>query len=184
MTSGGYSKSWRFSCGTTGSDPDTWTTDRGLEDWRRAPAATRRLPDSRCMGGSAARSVVWLVGYSGGDGFEAAEERYHALAGTTIATPNPSDFVEAATLDMVDGLLRDHEPGDMDAGLGNLSSELPRPLRARTCCPCPPASCRLRHQLRLSSDPRVSRPVGACRRTPEQCCRDPWRSGAGRLHPL
>jgi hypothetical protein len=26
-------------------------------------------------------------------------------------------------------------------------------------------------------------PVGAGRRTPGQCCRDPWRSGAGRLHP-
>jgi hypothetical protein len=48
---------------------------------------------------------VWLVGYSGADGFEAAEERYHALPERLSQDPNPSDFVEAATLDMVDGLL-------------------------------------------------------------------------------
>jgi hypothetical protein len=48
---------------------------------------------------------LWLVGYSGVDGFEAAEERYHALPERLSQHPNPSDFVEAATLDMVDGLL-------------------------------------------------------------------------------
>ena len=29
----------------------------------------------------------------------------------------------------------------------------------------------------------VGQPWGACRRTLGQCCRDPWRSGAGRFHP-
>jgi hypothetical protein len=48
---------------------------------------------------------VWLVGYSGADGFEAAEARYHALPERLSQHPNPSDLVEATTLDMVDGLL-------------------------------------------------------------------------------
>ena len=48
---------------------------------------------------------VWLVGYSGADGFKAAEERYHALPERLTLSPDPSDFVQAATLDMVDRLL-------------------------------------------------------------------------------
>jgi ribosomal protein L11 methylase PrmA len=47
---------------------------------------------------------VWLVGYSGADGFEAAEERYHDLPERLAIDPNPSDFIETATLDMVDRL--------------------------------------------------------------------------------
>jgi hypothetical protein len=45
---------------------------------------------------------VWLVGYSGADGFEAAEERYHASPDRLALDPNPSDFIAEATLDMVD----------------------------------------------------------------------------------
>jgi hypothetical protein len=45
---------------------------------------------------------VWVVGYSGADGFEAAEQRYHALSGRLSLNPNPSDFIESATLDMVE----------------------------------------------------------------------------------
>jgi len=48
---------------------------------------------------------VWLVGYSGADGFEAAEKRYHSRPERLAQDPNPSDFIEAATLDMVDAVL-------------------------------------------------------------------------------
>jgi NIPSNAP protein len=48
---------------------------------------------------------VWLVGYSGADGFESAEARYHALPERLSQRPDPSAFVETATLDMVDRLL-------------------------------------------------------------------------------
>ena len=48
---------------------------------------------------------VWLVGYSGADGFDAAESRYHALPERLSQHPNPSDFVETATLDMVERLV-------------------------------------------------------------------------------
>jgi hypothetical protein len=45
---------------------------------------------------------VWVVGYSGADGFEAAEQRYHDRPERLALNPNPSDFIEVATLDMVD----------------------------------------------------------------------------------
>ena len=47
---------------------------------------------------------VWVVGYSGADGFAAAEARYHARPERLALRPNPSDFVETATLDMVESL--------------------------------------------------------------------------------
>jgi hypothetical protein len=47
---------------------------------------------------------VWLVGYDGADGFEAAEARYHSSAGRGALSPEPSEFIEEATLDMVDPL--------------------------------------------------------------------------------
>jgi ribosomal protein L11 methylase PrmA len=47
---------------------------------------------------------VWVVGYTA-DGFEAAEQRYHDLPERLAQQPNPSDFVEVATLDMVDRML-------------------------------------------------------------------------------
>jgi hypothetical protein len=45
---------------------------------------------------------VWLVGYAGVDGFDAAEGRYHASPARLALRPDPSDFIEGATLDMVD----------------------------------------------------------------------------------
>ncbi len=48
---------------------------------------------------------VWVVAYSGEDGFASAEARYHALPERLSQDPNPSDFVENATLDMVDSLM-------------------------------------------------------------------------------
>jgi hypothetical protein len=48
---------------------------------------------------------VWLIGYSGADGFVAAEGRYHASSARVALRPNPSDFVDVATLDMVDAVL-------------------------------------------------------------------------------
>jgi hypothetical protein len=48
---------------------------------------------------------VRLVGYSGADGFESAELRYHPLPERESLKPNPSDFIHEATLDMVDAVL-------------------------------------------------------------------------------
>jgi NIPSNAP len=48
---------------------------------------------------------VWLVGYAGDDGFEAAEERYHNSPARLALQPDPSDFVAQAKLDMVEALV-------------------------------------------------------------------------------
>ena len=48
---------------------------------------------------------VWLVGYSGSDGFDAGEARYHALPERLSQHRTRPDFVETATLDMVEGLV-------------------------------------------------------------------------------
>lgn len=47
---------------------------------------------------------VWVVGYDGSDGFTAAEDRYHALPHRRALDPEPSSFIAAATLDMVEVL--------------------------------------------------------------------------------
>jgi hypothetical protein len=46
-----------------------------------------------------------MAGWLGADGFEAAEVRYHALPERESLKPNPSDFIQEATLDMVDAVL-------------------------------------------------------------------------------
>ena len=48
---------------------------------------------------------LWLVSYSGADGFDSAKARYHALPDRLAQHPNPSNFVETATLDMVEDLM-------------------------------------------------------------------------------
>ena len=45
---------------------------------------------------------VWLVGHDGADGFVAAEQRYHDSPARLALAPNPSDFIDHATLDMVE----------------------------------------------------------------------------------
>lgn len=39
---------------------------------------------------------VWVVGYEGEDGFEAAEQRYYASPERDAISPNPSSFVASA----------------------------------------------------------------------------------------
>ncbi len=55
--------------------------------------------------------VVWVVSHSGADGFEAAEERYHDRPERLALNPDPSDFIESATLDMVNPALTPGAPG-------------------------------------------------------------------------
>lgn len=47
---------------------------------------------------------LWLLGYSGVDGFKAAEDRYHTSPARLAIRPDPSDYIHTATLDMVDAV--------------------------------------------------------------------------------
>jgi NIPSNAP len=48
---------------------------------------------------------VWLLGYSGADGFQAADDRYYAAQKRRELHPDPSAHVEEARQTMVDAVL-------------------------------------------------------------------------------
>ena len=47
----------------------------------------------------------WLVGYSGTDGFDAANDRYYASPERAALSPEPSELIEEAKKVMVDAVL-------------------------------------------------------------------------------
>ena len=82
--------------------------DDWIAGWERGIVPLRRQEGFEIVGAWVDRPhdrFVWVVGYAGAEGFEAAEERYHASAARLGLDPNPSDFVESATLDMVADVL-------------------------------------------------------------------------------
>jgi len=82
--------------------------DDWIAGWERGVVPLRQQEGFHIVGAWVDRRhdrFVWLVGYPGMDGFETAEERYHARPERLSLHPNPSDFVASATLDMVDELL-------------------------------------------------------------------------------
>jgi len=82
---------------------DDWITA-----WQRGVLPLRRQEGFEVAGAWVDRAhdrFVWLIKYSGADGFQAAEERYHARPERLSLHPEPSDFIQSATLDMVDGVL-------------------------------------------------------------------------------
>ena len=48
---------------------------------------------------------VWLLGYSGADGFQAADDRYYASQERRRLHPDPSALVEGARHSMVDAVM-------------------------------------------------------------------------------
>ncbi|WP_323099147.1 NIPSNAP family protein [Intrasporangium sp. YIM S08009] len=50
---------------------------------------------------------VWVIGYYGPGGFDAAEERYHSLAERGALHPEPSSFVQTAEITRVAPISRD-----------------------------------------------------------------------------
>jgi hypothetical protein len=82
--------------------------DDWIAGWKSAVVPLREQEGFLIVGAWADRAhdrFVWLVGYAAADGFESAEARYHALPERLAQHPDPSDFVEAATLDMVERLV-------------------------------------------------------------------------------
>jgi NIPSNAP len=48
---------------------------------------------------------LWLLGYSGSDGFQAADDRYYASQERRELQPDPADLIEEASQTMVDAVL-------------------------------------------------------------------------------
>ncbi len=82
--------------------------DNWIAGWESGIVPLRQQEGFGIVGAWVDRSnnrFVWLISYSDADGFEAAEKRFHDLPERLAQDPNPSDFVETATLDMVDPVL-------------------------------------------------------------------------------
>jgi hypothetical protein len=81
--------------------------DDWIAGWQNGVVRLRQHEGFVLIGAWVDRShdrFLWVVGYSGADGFKAAEARYHGSPARVRLTPNPSDFVDTATLDMVDAV--------------------------------------------------------------------------------
>jgi hypothetical protein len=81
--------------------------DDWIAGWERGVVPLRQQEGFVLIGAWVDRPhhrFVWVLGYPGPDGFEAAEARYHASSARLALRPNPSDFVDTASLDMVDGV--------------------------------------------------------------------------------
>ena len=48
---------------------------------------------------------VWLIGYVGADGFQAADDRYYASSQRRAVQPDPAELVEEARHTMVDAAM-------------------------------------------------------------------------------
>ncbi len=48
---------------------------------------------------------IWLLGYSGSDGFDAANDRYYASEQRSSVSPDPAELIEEARETMVDPVL-------------------------------------------------------------------------------
>ena len=78
--------------------------DAWLAGWKSGVLPLRRQARFQVMGAwvdSEHDRFVWLLGYSGADGFEAANERYYASQQRVALRPEPSELIEAAEDAMV-----------------------------------------------------------------------------------
>jgi hypothetical protein len=85
-----------------------------LDDWTRGWSGGVMPLRERCgfqlLGAWVDRShnrFVWVLGYDGADGFDAAEERYHSLADRGALDPEPSSFVQTAQITRVAAVTQD-----------------------------------------------------------------------------
>ena len=70
----------------------------------RAPARGSRLQLIGAWVDAQDDRFVWLLGFSGPDGFQAADDRYYASQKRRELQPEPSAFVEEARHSMVDAV--------------------------------------------------------------------------------
>lgn len=73
---------------------DEWT-----EEWSAHIAPLRRRLGFRILGpwvDRERRTFVWLLGWEGGDGFAAADERYYASEERHAIQPDPARHIETA----------------------------------------------------------------------------------------
>lgn len=81
--------------------------DAWLAGWRSHVVPLRDEAGFRVIGAwvdAPGDRFVWLLGYSGADGFQAADDRYYASEERRGLHPDPSALVEEARHTMVDAV--------------------------------------------------------------------------------
>ena len=82
-------------------------TEEWLTGWSRGVMPLRERCGFRLLGAWLDRDAgrfVWVLGYDGPDGWDAADERYHSLSERLTLDPEPSSFVAEATISRVVGV--------------------------------------------------------------------------------
>lgn len=82
--------------------------DSWIAGWKSAIVPLREDEGFRVIGAwvdAEHDRFVWLIGYSGDDGFEAANDRYYASPRRKALHPEPSEFIEEARKTMVEAVL-------------------------------------------------------------------------------
>jgi hypothetical protein len=73
--------------------------DDWLAGWRGGVMPLREQVGFRLVGAwidSERDRVVWILAYDGPDGFDAADERYHAIPARAALDPEPTVFIKQA----------------------------------------------------------------------------------------
>jgi hypothetical protein len=82
--------------------------DAWIAGWKSGVVPLREEAGFQVIGAWVDREhdqFVWLLGYSGDDGFEAANDRYYASPKRIGLSPEPSELIEEAKKVMVDTVL-------------------------------------------------------------------------------
>lgn len=82
--------------------------DAWIAGWRSHIVPLRKEAGFRLIGAWVDvddNRFVWLIGYAGAEGFQAADDRYYASQRRGAVQPDPAELIEEARQTMVDPVL-------------------------------------------------------------------------------
>jgi NIPSNAP len=82
--------------------------DAWLAGWKSGVLPLRKQAGFKVIGAwvdSEHDRFVWLLGYSGTDGFEAADDRYYGSQQRVALRPDPAELIESAESSMVTAVI-------------------------------------------------------------------------------
>jgi len=78
-----------------------------IEGWRTGVVPLRQAAGFHILGAWVDRQhdrFIWLLGYAGADGFEAADDRYYGSVQRASLQPDPAELIEEASKVMVEAV--------------------------------------------------------------------------------
>jgi|SRR5215208_3469503 hypothetical protein len=82
--------------------------DEWISGWAAGVVPLREEAGFQVIGAWVDRAndrFVWLIGYSGADGFQAADDRYYGSAGRASLRPDPAELIEQSSRAMVEAVV-------------------------------------------------------------------------------